>query len=67
MLENIVSKVNDIVWNPGLVGLLILAGLYFSFRTRFVQVRKFGSMLRSLFSRSMNSRLSDISCCHSRI
>ena len=45
MLENIVSKVNDIVWNPGLVGLLILAGLYFSFRTRFVQVRKFGSML----------------------
>ena len=51
MLENIVSKVNDIVWNPGLVGLLILAGLYFSFRTRFVQVRRFGSMLRSLFSR----------------
>ena len=51
MLENIVSKVNDIVWNPGLVGLLILAGLYFSFRTRFVQIRKFGSMLRSLFSR----------------
>lgn len=32
MLENIVSKVNDIVWNPGLVGLLILAGLYFLFQ-----------------------------------
>ena len=40
MLENIVSKVNDIVLNPGLVGLLILAGLYFSFRTRFGRILK---------------------------
>ena len=51
MLEKIVSKVNEIVWNPALVGLLIVAGLYFSFRTRFVQVRRFKLMLRSLFSR----------------
>ena len=29
MLEKIVSQVNDIVWNPGLVVLLIAAGLYF--------------------------------------
>ena len=50
MLEKIVSKVNEIVWNPALVGLLIVAGLYFSFRTRFVQVRRFKLMLRSLFS-----------------
>ena len=40
---------NDIVWNPGLVVLLIGAGLYFSVRTRLVQVRRFGLMLRSLF------------------
>ena len=39
MFENIISKANEIVWNPALVGLLIVAGLYFSFRTRFVQVR----------------------------
>ena len=51
MLEKNISKVNEIVWNPALVGLLILAGLYFSFRTRFVQVRRFKLMLRSLFSR----------------
>ena len=51
MLEKIVSKVNEIVWNPALVGLLILAGLYFSFRTRFVQVRRFKLMLSSLFSK----------------
>ena len=51
MLGKIVSWINDIVWNPVLVVLLIAAGLYFSFRTRFVQVRKFSTMLRSLFSK----------------
>ena len=51
MLGNIVSKINGIVWNPGLVALLLIAGLYFSFRTRFVQVRKFSAMLKSLFSK----------------
>ena len=45
MLEKFVSQVNDIVWNPGLVVLLIAAGLYFSVRTRFVQVRRFKLML----------------------
>ena len=30
--------------------LLVGAGLYFSFRTRFVQVRRFGLMIRSLFA-----------------
>ena len=50
-MESIVHTINDIVWNPVLVALLIVAGLYFSVRTRFVQVRRFGLMLRSLFSR----------------
>ncbi|MBP5488881.1 MAG: alanine:cation symporter family protein [Bacteroidales bacterium] len=49
-MEKVVSAINDIVWNPALVGLLLVAGLYFSIRTRFVQVRRFGTMLRSLFS-----------------
>ena len=51
MFEKIVSSINDIVWNPGLVVLLLAAGLFFSFRTRLVQVRRFGLMLRSLFSK----------------
>ena len=51
MFSRIVSIVNDVVWSPVLVGLLIFAGVYFSIRTRFVQVRRFGLMLRSLFSR----------------
>ena len=52
MFEKIVSILNSIVWSPALVVLLVGAGLYFSFRTRFVQVRRFGLMVRSLFARS---------------
>ena len=48
MLDKIVSIINDIVWSPALVVLLVGAGLYFSIRTRFVQVRRFGLMVRSL-------------------
>ena len=50
-MEKFVSTLNDIVWNPGLVVLLLLAGLYFSLRTHLVQVRRFGTMLRSLFGK----------------
>ncbi|MBQ1866235.1 MAG: alanine:cation symporter family protein [Bacteroidales bacterium] len=50
MLEKIVSQINGIVWNPVLVILLIAAGLYFSFKTRLVQVRRFRLMIKSLFS-----------------
>ena len=42
MFEQIVSLLNRIVWSPALVILLVGAGLYFTLRTRFVQVRRFG-------------------------
>ena len=48
-LTNAVTTVNGWVWSPALVGLCLLAGLYFSLRTRFVQVRRFGEMFRLLF------------------
>ena len=44
-----VTVFNSWVWSPALVGLCLLAGLYFSLRTRFVQVRRFGEMFRLLF------------------
>ena len=50
-MEKFVSTLNDIVWNPGLVVLLLGAGLYFTLRTRVVQVRRFKLMLRSLFGK----------------
>ena len=49
MLERIISVINDIVWSPVLVVLLVGAGLYFSVRTRFVQLRRIGLMVRLLF------------------
>ena len=55
MFEKIVSVLNSIVWSPALVVLLVGAGLYFSFRTRFVQVRRFGLMVRSLFAKAERS------------
>ena len=50
MIERIVGLVNGWVWSPALVVLCLLAGLYFSFGTRFVQVRRFREMARLLFS-----------------
>ncbi len=44
-----IEAVNGWVWSPALVGLCLLAGLYFSLRTRFVQVRRFGEMFKLLF------------------
>lgn len=44
-----VETLNSWVWSPALVGLCLLAGLYFSLRTRFVQVRRFGEMFKLLF------------------
>lgn len=55
-MEKFVSTLNDIVWNPALVVLLLVAGLYFSVRTRLVQVRRFGLMLRSLFSKKRGEK-----------
>ena len=50
MIENLINTINGWVWSPALVFLCLAAGLYFSFGTRFVQVRRFGEMARLLFS-----------------
>jgi AGCS family alanine or glycine:cation symporter len=49
-LESIISTVSGWVWSMPLVILCLGAGLYFSLRTRFVQVRRFGEMARLLVS-----------------
>lgn len=48
-LTHAIETVNSWVWSPALVGLCLMAGLYFSLRTRFVQVRRFGEMFKLLF------------------
>lgn len=49
-MEKFIRDVNDVIWSPVLVVLLVCAGLYLSIRTRFVQVRRLGLMFRSLFN-----------------
>lgn len=46
MFENLVNTLIGWVWSPALIYLCLGVGLYFSVRTRFLQVRHFGEMLR---------------------
>lgn len=46
MTGRMVNTVNNIIWSPVLVGLLIFAGIFLSVRTRFVQFRRIGHMAR---------------------
>lgn len=48
-MEKISSVLSSWVWSPALVVLCLCSALYFSIRTRFVQVRRFGEMARLLF------------------
>lgn len=48
ILQNIFDGVNDILWSYVLIVLLIGCGLFFTIRTRFVQFRMIGEMVRLL-------------------
>ncbi|MCM3584426.1 alanine:cation symporter family protein [Mesobacillus maritimus] len=52
--ENI-TILNDLIWGYVLIAVLILAGLYFSFKSNFVQVRLFGEMFRILGDKALMS------------
>lgn len=48
-LDSVVSSVNTLLWDNLLMYLLVATGIYFTFRLRFIQVRKFGAGMKSLF------------------
>jgi alanine or glycine:cation symporter, AGCS family len=48
-MEEIVGVLNDIIWSNALIILCLGTGLYFSIRTRFLQVRYFKEMFKLLF------------------
>ncbi|QTD40499.1 sodium:alanine symporter family protein [Sporosarcina sp. Te-1] len=50
-LEWLVGPANDFIWTYILIGLLLLIGLYFTVRTKFVQFRLFGEMFRLIFEK----------------
>ena len=49
-MENIVNAVNNVVWSNWLVYLCLFSGIYFSFRTKFSQVRNLKEMVHLLFA-----------------
>ncbi|MGA9638198.1 MAG: alanine/glycine:cation symporter family protein [Flavobacterium sp.] len=48
-MEEFIGMLNDIIWSNALIVLCLGTGLYFSFCTRFLQVRHFKEMFRLLF------------------
>lgn len=51
-LNNLVISVNDFIWTYILISMLIVLGLYFTIRTRFVQFRYFKEMFILLGNRA---------------
>ena len=47
-LNAVINQVNTILWSYILIVLLIGLGLYFTFRTGFIQIRLLGDMVRLL-------------------
>lgn len=50
MIETVVNAVNGWLWSPVLIGFIVLCGLYFSIRTRFLQIRHIKEMVKLLIS-----------------
>jgi putative sodium/glutamine symporter len=55
-LQNLIDLLNNFLWSKLLIFMLISVGLYFTFRTKFLQVRLFKEMLRVLFESKSGSR-----------
>jgi alanine or glycine:cation symporter, AGCS family len=49
-MQDFVNQINNIVWSPALIFLCLAVGVYFTIRTRFMQVRHLGEMWRLLFN-----------------
>ncbi len=48
-LESFVGALNGILWGPIMLVVLVGTGIFFSIRTRFVQVRRFGAAMKRVF------------------
>ncbi|WP_461809907.1 alanine/glycine:cation symporter family protein [Faecalimonas sp.] len=58
MFNQFLSSLNDFLYSYILIFLLVLAGLYFSFRTKFVQFRLFKDAILALKEKSGNNKKS---------
>ena len=49
-MQNLVNTLNGFIWSNALILLALGAGLFFSIKTKFVQIRLFKEMIRLLMS-----------------
>ncbi len=54
ILNWLVGPFNDVLWSYIIIGALLLLGIYFTIRTKFVQVRLFGEMFRLILEKKEN-------------
>ena len=51
IIMNVLNQIDDVMYYPVLIIVLAAAGLFFSFRTRFVQLRLFGESCRLIMEK----------------
>jgi len=56
MFEDIINGINAVVWSDALIALALLSGIFYSYKTRFVQIRMVKEMLRLLFGGKASDR-----------
>lgn len=56
MIESLVNGINDIVWSNALIGVALFSGIFYSIKTKFVQLRMVKEMLRLLFGGKSSDR-----------
>ena len=55
--NNLITTINDALWAYLLIGILVGCGLWFTWRTRFVQFRMVGEMIRLLADSAVDTRI----------
>ncbi|MTG97082.1 MULTISPECIES: alanine/glycine:cation symporter family protein [Myroides] len=55
-MEEIIKLLNDLIWSNVFIALCLIAGLFFSIRTKFVQVRFFRHMIKLLFTEGSSDK-----------
>lgn len=55
-MQEVINFINNIIWSNALIILCLLTGLYFSIRTRFLQIRLFKTMIQQIFLGKTSSK-----------
>lgn len=56
MIEEIIKGINNIVWSNALIFVALASGIFYSFKTKFVQIRMIKEMVRLLFGGKSSDR-----------